>query len=270
MRRLGALLALAAESASAEEGAAAGAQEAASAPVVPSDLAERVRFAEERGRALYEHDQAAWHGTDAAKPASRRWKRQLVGWITAPRAGARPLVRLLSEPAPGEFASRVDADVGVTAVTLAEHDPPLALPEDEQALARGRALAIRERKRQCTRSLNSVVLRDASGEIHVYLLAASAKRDEVVLAGHDLARLSADGRELIAWRPFSNGCLVGKRREGDALLFVTHVLDPAPTETHVFTSLNHGVRLFVATARGIWSIQAGEIRLVEETAEESP
>jgi hypothetical protein len=237
---------------------------------VPPDLAERVRFAEERGRALYEHDQAAWHGTDAVKPVSRRWKRKLVGWITAPREGARPLVRFLTEPAPGEFASRLDADVGVTAVKLAEHDPPLALPEAEQALARGRALAIRERKRQCTKNLNSVVLRDASGEIHVYLLAATTKRDEVILAGHDLARLSADGRALIAWRPFSNGCLTVRREPKTVMLTVSHILDPVPTEAHVFTNLSYGVPLGVATLRGIWSIDAGEIRLVEETSEESP
>jgi hypothetical protein len=238
---------------------------------VPPDLAEPVAFAERRGRELYEHDQAAWHGTDAAKPASRRWRRRLVGWITVPRAeGERPLVRFLSEPEPSVYASRVDVVLGVTEAKLEEHDPAIPLPDDQQALARARALAIAERKRQCTPTLNSVVLRDAGGEIHVYLLAATSDPDVIVLAGHDLARVSPDGRTVVAWRSFSNTCMNGELKEDAVMQFVTHVLDPTPTEVHVFTSLNYRAPLAVGTSRGIWMVDAGEIRMLDIPQKEQP
>jgi hypothetical protein len=146
-------------------------------------------------------------------------RRELRGWITVPREGEqRPLVRFCSELEPGVFASRIDVRVGVTTTDVSVHDPPAALSEDENALVRARALAIASRTRQCTDRLNSVVLRDASGEIHVYLLAATTRSNEVVLAGHDLARISADGRALLEWRSLSRTCLVNelpKAREGE-------------------------------------------------------
>jgi hypothetical protein len=140
----------------------------------------------------------------------------------------------------------------------------VALPEEQQELARARALAIKGRKRQCTKALNTVVLRDPSGEVHVYLLAASTSRREIVLLGHDLARVNSDGREILELRQFSNSCLITQRDEDAVGMFVSHVLSPAPTETHVFTALNYGITLYVVTDGGAWGTSAGEIRLVKE------
>jgi hypothetical protein len=43
---------------------------------------------------------------------------------------------------------------------------------------------------------------------------------------------------------------------------VSHVLHPHPIETHVFTSLSYGRRLYVGTEAGAWAVEEGEIRWI--------
>ena len=145
--------------------------------------------------------------------------------------------------------------------SVSVHEPPAPLAEDEAAAFRARQLAIDAMTRQCTPSYNTAVLEE-NGELLVYLLPASTSASELVLAGFDRARVSRDGRRLLAFEPLSKSCLVMQVHPDAESAIVTHVLHPHPIETHVFTSLSFGRRLYVGTEAGSWVVDEGEIRWI--------
>ncbi|MFI5318087.1 MAG: hypothetical protein ACHQ6V_00785 [Myxococcota bacterium] len=227
---------------------------------IPADLLPVIEAAERRGREMYKHDQAAWHATNAVRARKSPRESELMGWITLPDADAAlPRVHFYGESAPGSYASQFDVSYRESELRVVAHDPAVALEEREQELVRARGLAIAGRRRQRSDGINTIVLRDAGGEIHVYLMAATAKPDALVLAGHDLARISPDGRTLLEWRPLSATCVVSKRAEGDRWNLLA-TLNDTPTETDVFTELSFEMlNYFIVTRRGLWRLAGGEV-----------
>jgi hypothetical protein len=131
---------------------------------------------------------------------------------------------------------------------------------------RARESALRSGFRACTPRYNTVVLPAKLDDAwRVYLLAASQDADEVVLTGHHRVTVSPDGRSVRSAEPLSKSCVVGRRTHDEPVegLFLTHVLDPEPIETHVFTSLNYGVTLYVGTERGTYEVEGAHIELVD-------
>ena len=85
----------------------------------------------------------------------------------------------------------------------------------------------------------------------------------IPFGGHHKVTLAADGTAKA--RPYTRSCLdmsvapqAGQTPVG---LTVSHLLDPTPTEIHVFSSLAAGVPLFVATTSNslAWEIENGTI-----------
>jgi hypothetical protein len=80
--------------------------------------------------------------------------------------------------------------------------------------------------------------------------------------GHYRYIIGADGK-LLSSRAFTKGCVnidakaVPKNAAGYA---VSHILDPQPTEIHVFVSYNTPVKLFVIIegSKDLWEVGKGK------------
>jgi hypothetical protein len=220
-------------------------------PPVPEDLRPAVQAAEATGRRLQRLDRAAWIASDVIQGdrTTRKLRRSVRGWITEPTdAGTRVSFFDGSEPARPLYAVDVDLAGRSTAVDL---PTDATFDASTLALLRARQAALSQDFMRCSRTYNSVVFREGEN-IHVYLMPGTTQADVYPAGGHHLFVFDAEGRSLRSRRPFTNGCidLVGHPGPGQraAMMMVTHLLDPQPTEIHVFMSLNAPVPLMVATS----------------------
>jgi hypothetical protein len=220
-------------------------------PPVPGALLPAVQAAEATGRRLQRLDRAAWIASDVIQGdrAARKLRRAVRGWITeSTDAGTRVSFHDGSTPARPVYVIDIDLTGRSTVVDL-----PEGASFDGQALAlvRARNTALSQDFMRCSRTYNSVVFR-AGDEIHVYLMPGTTKADVYPAGGHHLFVFDAEGQHLRSRRPFTNGCvdLAAGEHPGHraAMMMVTHLLDPHPTEIHAFISLNAPVPLLVATS----------------------
>ena len=128
------------------------------------------------------------------------------------------------------------------------------LPQAEQVpltplqlrMAKARSIGPGPDFRPCTNAaFNAAIVPPASldAPLEMYLTSAQTDANVYPLGGHYLLSLAPDGR-LLSVRKFTNSCLNmerprgGGRRGEPAALFVSHLLDPIPTEIHVFMALS--------------------------------
>ncbi len=240
-------------------------------PFPPPDLA-TLSEVERRGYDLYRHDQAAWLATDEALAQGLR-DTPAEGWITLEQYGGTILVRFAG-PCDAGVCSFLDVSTG-TGTPIVTRPQPVALPPEQAGAWRARHLAASSGFRACSSHYNSVVLPteyEGAAAWEVFLLAATVVPEEVVLAGHHRFVVSFDGRSLLQHEPLSNSCLVSRPAEDEgplASLMVSHVLHPEPIATHVFTSLNYQLPLYVLIDHRIYRIDGAKIRFLEELPEES-
>jgi hypothetical protein len=82
-------------------------------------------------------------------------------------------------------------------------------------------------------------------------------------------RLETSGSSVISQRGFTRSCIALQSDTSAVGLMITHLLDPVPTEAHVFWSLWASKPMYVATPDGtLWIVEGGKIGLVERNAEE--
>ena len=112
---------------------------------------------------------------------------------------------------------------------------------------------------------NSVVLPpQKDGLIAVYLLSAQKETATFPMGGHYRVLVDRDGR-VVASRPYTLGCLAmtaPKLPPGATPVgfVVNHLLDPVPTEIHVFASYSLHMPVFVATPdKRVWRVKGSEI-----------
>ena len=233
-------------------------------PFAPPDDPAALSPVERLGYEIHLHDQAAWLATEEAL-AQGLLETGAVGWITVEQDFGTVLVRFVGpcDDDPEAACAHVDVTVGATPIVL-KPSPPEPLPDAHVAAWRARQIALASGFRACTARTNTVVLPDvheSAAAWRVYLIATSTEPDEVVLAGHHRITVSGDGRQLLRAEPLSQGCLVIEPDPRAEALFVTHVLDPAPIETHVFTSLDYRMPLVVGTESGLYRVEGTSIRL---------
>jgi len=222
---------------------------------------------ERLGYRIYQLDQAAWHATDAAARSGLQ-STPVEGWLVVPR-GAGFLVRFIGACADNP-CSHIDIHLSTSGVApvVEALNPPIALPREHAAMWHARQLASASGFKACTPNYNTVVIpvEEQPGLAwRVYLLAASPDSDQIILTGHHRITVSSDGRTILESEALSKSCIVNKAEPGRPLagLFVTHVLHPEPIETHVFTSLNYQLPLYVGTERGTFKVDGASIELVE-------
>ena len=114
------------------------------------------------------------------------------------------------------------------------------------------------------RSFNTVVIPppEADGPVEVYLMTPQMKAGVYPFGGHYKLTVAADA--TVTSRPFTRTCLNMATAEGKqqvVALTVSHLLDPTPTEIHVFTSLAANMPVGVATTSNekIWLIEDAHI-----------
>lgn len=236
-------------------------------PPFPPPDPSKLSPTEALGYQIYQLDRAAWLATDAAHSSGLR-DTPIQGWLVLP-SGSTFLVRFIGACA-SETCSFIDVQLGqqTQSPTVSTVSPPESLPEGQAAMWRARQLALASPFNPCTPKYNTVVVpavQDGAEVWRVYLLAASEVPEEVVLTGHHRITVSADGRTLLSSEALSKSCLVNRPETGQEVagLVLTHVLHPEPIETHVFTSLNYRLPLYVGTEKGTFKVEGTSIRLID-------
>jgi hypothetical protein len=230
----------------------------------------------EVGTQLFVHDTSAARASDElmSRKIFERDKR-IGGWLTDVDAERSTVfVTFIGEEngAPAAL-HRVSVPAGGRAVAYEALTPAQPLDDSHLARWKARGLAIDafgKRKDLCSEQHNIVVLppEPARAEvIRVYVLAATTKSGVIVAGGHFRYEYSADGVHLESQRGFTKSCFempAPEKGKGKPVAFMmTHLLDPTPTEIHVFLSRLHDQTVFVGTEEYIWVVAGGEILLVE-------
>jgi hypothetical protein len=216
---------------------------------------------------LYEHDQAAWHGTDRMLEAIRDPRAEgLSGWITERTPDGVQVLFLKAEGGRVAAAYRALYRDG----EVREHgriDQPLT--ETQARIDRARRIAIAAPlPQQCAQRYNTVTLPRAEPgadgvDVDVYLMPAMATNDEVPFGGHFRFAVDTTAGVVRETQRFTNSCLTLPRDERAAGLYLTQLIGDTPTEVHVFESLTVGMPVFVGARSGIWAVEGRAIRYLE-------
>jgi hypothetical protein len=227
----------------------------------------------QRGRLLFEIDRAAWVATDDLRARVRDLAAAgLRGW-TVERDGAGYIVSFYAGEGDARavlYRGRVENNRIVSRELFAEGARP-ALTPLQRRLADARDAVPRMQLRRCASSpFNAAVIppETPDGAIDVYALTPQTRAGSFPFGGHFRATLSPAGA-IAAERAFTNSCLdmpvpgPGQRRP--AGLGISHLLDPLPTEIHVFLAIWTGLPLFVGTNQPerVWIVDGNRIRLVQ-------
>lgn len=229
-------------------------------------------------RQMYLFDQAAWHGTDAFREKwGSRAMDQLRGYIVVPGEDDLLVAAFYGEQDGKivEFA-RFDvrvSDVVKSTIHLASARPELSPLAQHLVLARDTALAKAEQEGLglCARNNpNTVVLPpDADGNVAVYIMTPQMENDVYPMGGHYRVDVDAAGK-VRTTRPFMKSCFplpYGQTRGSDQQVaaVLSHLLDPQPTEIHLFASYHLSVPLYVVTVDNgmIWVIANGRVQSSE-------
>lgn len=246
---------------------AAHAEEPLSQELPPEQEAAAIRMAEATGLDIYRHDHAAAVATDAARKL-RKFKKdkRIRGWITEEQQDGIVVTFIDQTPA-ALYRTMVSGD-GVSGPVTA-YQSPVALSEYEAGAAAARKAAMESQFQPCTQNYNPVVLprvallpvTPESGWV-VYLLPGTTKTDVVPIGG--TYRMEIDGSGVVNQRGFTRTCISLQNDPRAVGLMITHLLDPIPTEVHVFWSLWVGKSMAVATPPhgSVWMIEDGRIKLI--------
>lgn len=241
-----------------------------------ADEQRRIGWAVERGQLLFGLDRAAWVATDdllervpdAEARGVRGYfvERDPDGFVTTfyARDGER-------------FLAAYRARVTQGGVTDPQVFHGAARPELAPAQARlAQAVEIAHEKAQSLQRCGSdpfnvavVAPETPDGPIDVYLMTPQTSAG-FPLGGHHRITLDASGRET-ARRAFARSCLRMAKAPNEAgaevaAMMVTHLLDPIPTEIHVFTALAAEVPVYVAITRPrrLFEVTGEGVRTVQQ------
>ncbi len=178
----------------------------------------------------------------------------ISGWVAEPEGNAMA-VTFYGNADAGPVAiyrARVLGGRVVSRDTFLTGDrPPLTgLP---LRMARARSASESEDQRPCTRQPFNVIAvppADADAPLLVYRISPPESRSRLPFGGHFRSIVGSDGSVSEA-RAFSRGCLnvdIGEVAPGTQAgpIAITHLLDPLPTEIHVFLSLFSSRPLVIA------------------------
>ena len=243
----------------------------------PSTTAETtVQRVARRGITMFWYDRAAWVSSDdllAKLPANRR--SEIGGWIVSPSTNGLHVDYF------GKAVDRVVYAVEVSGQVLSDAkvfpvdaEPVLREPalRMAHALIAARAEMARHADwRSCAAAaFNTIVLPpETDNAIPVYFLTPQTENGSFPFGGHYEVDVAPDGH-VASTRAFSRSCITLTKDAqptgaNPAALVVTHLLDPQPTEIHVFEQLYVGVPLFVGitSPRSMWKVENGKVTQVD-------
>lgn len=233
----------------------------------------RIAWVLERGRLLFEIDRAGWVTTDDLRDRVGDLDRAGVRGWTVERDGAGYRVLYYGGEGDGRIAlyrARVENNRIVSAELIpAGARPPLTAAQ--RRIADARKVVPRLERRPCgPRGFNAAVIppERPDAPLDLYLLTPQLRDGVYPAGGHYLATVSPGG-EIAANRAFTNTCIelstapVGESRT--VALTISHLLDPMPTEIHVFLAIWMGLPLYVGTVEPfrVWEVTGARIELVQ-------
>lgn len=241
-----------------------------------AEVEARTAQAIQDGVALFVLDRAAWVASDAlqALVAPARIN-QIRGWITDVD-GDDVRVTFIGRPEgkPAEALYRFTVNsVGKVIGKADIFEPPQALSADQAAQAAAVHLATEASYTRCAERYNSVALaRPAAGlpMWSVYMLPAMTDSDVIPVGGSHRFEIDASGTSILSQRAFTRSCIDLRRGSNVEALMITHLLDPTPTELHVFVSLMARKPLYVTAGSDLWKVEGPSIVYVNRIEKTAP
>lgn len=214
------------------------------------------------GRAIFLHDRAAAVASDALGVLTGGKRDGRVrGWITEDKQGS--VVVTFYDAAPAALY-RIEVDArGKLAASPAALDSPQTLSAFEAGAVAARALASKASFERCAQNYNTVVLPASAGQgWTVYMLPAATRSSVIPLGG--AVRVDTDGQRITAQRAFSRSCIALQADAKAVAMMTTHLLDPLPTETHVFWSLWSRRPIYVSMPHEgtLWEVNSDQLTLI--------
>lgn len=242
-------------------------------PASAASNEQRILEAASLGRLIYMFDRAAWVSSDALTATVAKDQLTGVGGYVVEPSDAQTLRVTYYRGSAATARAFFVADVREGKVVRKELLPtPVALSADQMVLARARDVAAERARERAYKPCNAIPFNTVvvpsrnGGPVAVYLLSAQQDARTYPMGGNYRVIVAPDGK-VLASRPYSVSCLnmtVPKLPAGAKPVgfMVNHLLDPVPTEIHVFTSYNLRMPLFVATPdKRVWNVQGSKITL---------
>jgi hypothetical protein len=223
----------------------------------------------ERGKQLYHYDQAAWHSTDLLQANAKDLnKLSLAGRVVVPVNNGWQAI-YFGKDGRGRFAIFTAVWTGTEMVEpryFPDSDGPL-LSEQANAMADVVDMLIEGKIDMkgiwfCNKAQpNFVILPGGqSGEFLFYLMTAQTELKSYPFGGHH--RIDIGNGKEVGRRKFSNSCLDLSTADKDETMeafYISHIIDPTPTEIHVFTAMAAKSDVIVGTTENkkSWLISPG-------------
>lgn len=232
---------------------------------------ETLRAAEAVGREIYVLDRAASVATDVLSTLRGfRKDRRVKGWITE-HEGDSILVTFVGSKgkAPVEALYRTTvSDAGKVTSAPERLDSPVPLDSKQSLQFRARNLGLGNIETRCSNTYNTVVLPRDSDESDwvVYVLPGTTKTDVYPVGGSYRIETDPSATTIKSTRGFARSCIALNGPRDLVAFSLSHLLDPSPTEIHVFVSLLSGRPLFLVTTQNssMWAIENGAIRFASK------
>ena len=236
---------------------------------VPPPTAADLAAITERGRALYEYDQAAWHATDAVQmaiPKAVEGQR----YIAKKENGKWTVVFGKLNEDRSRFGIIYEAEEQATLREFAVQKEPKERQDEGFFLFAARAIEVAMRDfGGASRPYNIAVLLGPSERLYVYLYPAQTKARVYPLGGDARYLLSADGTKILEKRQMHKTIIENqpsKQAKKVVAGYHTHVLSELPEDTDVFHVLTQDppVPEMVVTPRFIYKVMTDGTIYIEK------
>lgn len=246
----------------------------AAEPAMSQAEAAAVQLSLDRGLDIYRYDQAAWHTTDALlEDVKNPQDKGISGWVVTKAEDGllTTFWKKDGEEYRGAYSAVWTGGSNVTHRRVLDGDDSNLSPEQVELIRANQAVDASKLERCSNKPFNTVVLpAEKPGDpISVYLLTPQTSLKSVPMGGH--YRFAVLDGKVVHMRAFTKSCIELSFGNPDgqkgtpAGLFITHILDPVPTEIHVFSVFAAGVPIFVSTIENkhVWAteVSGGEPRV---------
>lgn len=227
------------------------------------------------GYKIYRYDQAAWHTTDALiEELGDPGQAGVRGWIINEVEGGLEAVfmRPVDDGFEAVWSGIYDGKKVRKRTRYTKGERPFT--DAETALVLSSKIPLNEEMIRCSRSpFNTVVFPTGKpdGGIYVYFLVPQEETGVVPFGGH--YRYEVVGGKIAASRKFTNSCISlgneATERGQPSAVGISHSLDNAPTEIHVFSmyALKIPVAVIVTETEKIWLIEVRDGKPIMEILE---
>ena len=218
-------------------------------------LSEYLSGVTQRGRALYEYDQAAWHGTDAFL-ALNPDKKDLTHYICKKiNNGWTVYFGKWNEKHDRLLVSYEATQIGGSQYKARKYDPPQESSDDLNAMEWAIETALADFG-SVTRSYNTAILPAPDNQLFVYLYPGQTVTGIFPLGGDVRYTISADGKKIVEKRQLHKTILDMdfKVQQGKEIAagYHVHILSDVPEDTDVLYVLNRVPQIpeYVGTQHG--------------------